>query len=119
MAEIVLGLGTSHGPMLSTPPDKWDLRIPDDLRSTHHFRGRTWTFDELVAERASENLAAQIQPEIWVQRHAQCRRAIGELASVFEAAKPDVAVIVGNDQMEIFDDSLLPAFSVLWGPEIV
>ena len=119
MAEIVLGLGTSHGPMLSTPPDKWDLRIPDDLRSRHHFKGKTWSFDELVAERADENLAAQITPDVWRERHARCRAALATLAHVYAESRPDVAVIVGNDQMEIFDDTLLPAFSVLWGPEIV
>lgn len=119
MAEIVLGIGTSHGPMLSTPPDKWDLRIPDDKRSKHHYKGRTWSFDELVSERAGENLAAQITLDVWKARHAQCRVAIARLAEVYAEAKPDVAVIVGNDQMEIFDDGLLPAFSILWGHEIV
>lgn len=119
MAEIVLGMATSHGPMLSTPPENWDLRIPDDKRSIHHFQGRTWTFDELVAERASEGLRAQITLEKWRERHARCRSAIEELATVFEQAAPDVAIIVGNDQMEIFDDTLLPALSVLWGDEIV
>jgi len=119
MAEIVLGIGTSHGPMLSTPPEKWDLRVPDDLRNRHHFRGRTWTFDELVAERRDENLARQITPDVWRSRHAACRRAIDELARVFDEVRPDLAVIVGNDQMEIFDDSLIPAFSVLWGDQII
>jgi hypothetical protein len=119
MAEIVLGIGTSHGPMLSTPPEKWDLRIPDDLRNRHHYQGRTWTFEELVSARKAERLEAQITPETWRARHAACRRAIDELARVFAEVKPDLAVIVGNDQMEIFDDSLIPAFSVLWGDEIV
>ena len=30
MAEIVLGIGASHGPLLSTPPEKWDLRAKAD-----------------------------------------------------------------------------------------
>ncbi len=119
MAEIVLGLGTSHGPMLSTPPEKWDLRVPDDLRNRHHFKGRTWTFDELVEARKGEGLAEQITLEMWRKRHAACRKAIDELATVFRQAKPDLAVIIGNDQMEIFDDSLIPAFSVLWGDRII
>src|ERR1700729_3164871 len=83
MAEIVLGIGTSHGPMLSTPPEGWDLRVPDDRRSIHHFRGKTWTFEELVALRKDENLAAQITLDIWKARYAACRKAIDELARVF------------------------------------
>ena len=30
MAKIVCGLGTSHGPLLGTPPDMWHLRAEDD-----------------------------------------------------------------------------------------
>ncbi|MEI9964289.1 MAG: hypothetical protein WDM92_05900 [Caulobacteraceae bacterium] len=32
--------------------------------------------------------------------------------------KPDVCVIVGNDQMEMFWDGLVPSFTVYWGAEI-
>ncbi|WP_089162149.1 protocatechuate 3,4-dioxygenase [Caballeronia sordidicola] len=119
MATIVLGMGTSHGPMLSTPPDKWDLRVPDDRNNRHHFRNRTWTFDELVQLRRGENLDQQITLEIWKARHAACRTAISKMADMFEKVKPDIAVIVGNDQMEIFNDTLIPAFSVLWGEQII
>ena len=30
MARIVLGIGTSHGPLLSTPPEMWHLRAEWD-----------------------------------------------------------------------------------------
>jgi hypothetical protein len=30
MAELVLGLATSHSPLLSTPPDQWHLRAKAD-----------------------------------------------------------------------------------------
>ena len=118
MAEIVLGMGTSHGPMLSTPPAKWDLRVPDDKRDIQHFRGQTWTFDELVEHRRDEHLERQITPEIWRERHQKCRNAIAKMAEVFAAAKPDIAVIVGNDQMECFSETLIPAFAVLYGETI-
>jgi 3-O-methylgallate 3,4-dioxygenase len=119
MAEIVLGIGTSHGPMLSTPPEGWGLRVPDDLRMRHHYRGRTWSFDELVAERRGEQFARQITLDVWTQRHARCRAAIAQLAVAFAAAKPDVVVIVGNDQMECFKEALVPALSVHYGDTII
>lgn len=56
MAKIVLGIATSHGPLLSTPPDMWHLRAADDKKSTHPFRGGTYSFDELTKMRAGENL---------------------------------------------------------------
>jgi hypothetical protein len=115
MAEIVLGLACSHGPMLSTPPEGWDLRVPDDRRTIHHFRGRTWTFDQLVEERRGENFTARFGPDIWRQQHAKCRASLTQLANVFEEVKPDVAVLVGDDQMECFRDTLVPAFGIYYG----
>ena len=51
MAQIVLGLGTSHSPQLSTPPELWrnhgerDQRNPD-LRQPD---GRVYTYEEVLA----------------------------------------------------------------------
>ncbi len=118
MAEIVLGVGTSHGPMLVTETEVWGARLPADHANTHSWRNRKWTFDELVAERRGEGLAEQITEDVWKERQRRCQVAIEELADVFAAAKPDVAVIVGNDQMEIFDERLIPAFSVFYGDTI-
>jgi hypothetical protein len=119
MAKIVLGIGTSHGPMLSTPPDQWHLRVVADRKNTEHwYKGRSFTFDELVRLRAAEHLERQITQEIWNQRHAACQVAIKKLAHIFADAKPDVAVIVGNDQMEMFTDATIPAFACYWGETI-
>jgi hypothetical protein len=119
MAEIVLGIGASHGPMLVTTPDQWALRLPDDRRSRHPWRGRTWSFDELVEARAGEGLAAAVAPDEQAARAARCRQAIGELARVIADARIDVAVIFGNDQMEIFEGGMIPALAIHYGREIV
>src|SRR5690606_372295 len=95
MAEVVLGLGTSHGPMLVTETETWGARIPADKVNQHAWRGRMWSYDELCRERASENLEAQITREVWDQRQTRCQAAIERLADIFAAAKPDVAVIFG------------------------
>ncbi|HEX9851481.1 MAG TPA: hypothetical protein VGA68_00635, partial [Woeseiaceae bacterium] len=118
MAQIVLGLGTSHGPMLNTAPEGWGLRLPADRANRHHYRGKTRTFDELVLLRKNEKLEQQSTIDVWRARHAACRTAIEKLAAVFAEVKPDVAVIFGNDQMECFNDTLVPAFGVMWGDSI-
>jgi len=119
MAEIVLGMGTSHGPMLSTPPEEWGQRATFDRGTIHHFKGRTWSFEELLEERKDGHFERQIELARWRSRHAACRAALDQLAAVFAEVDPDIAVIVGNDHMEIFDPSLVPAFSVFWGEELV
>ena len=119
MAGIVLGMGTSHGPMLSTPWRQWDQRVAFDRQTEiHHFRGGEYCFDELVALRAPEGLAAEITPEKWAGRFAACQTALERLADVFAAAAPDVAVIIGNDQRELFTEDNNPAFLVYWGKTI-
>jgi Catalytic LigB subunit of aromatic ring-opening dioxygenase len=117
MAQIVLAIGTSHGPMLSTPPQGWDLRLPDDRRNIHAYRGRDWSFEELVAERRGEHLEAQIIPEVWRRRHATCRAALTTLARVFEEAHADVAILFGDDQMECFRHGVVPSLGVFYGDQ--
>jgi hypothetical protein len=119
MARIVLGLATSHGPMLTTPAENWDQRVGFDRKYTEHaFKGKTYNFEELVKLRSNEGLGDQITKEKWRERHAACQRAISALADVFEEAKPDCALIFGNDQMELFDDTGIPALAVYWGETI-
>jgi 3-O-methylgallate 3,4-dioxygenase len=120
MAKIVLGIGTSHGPMLSTPPDQWGQRVQADKTNPRHFyRGQTYNFEELAKLRESEGLVEQITPEVWRERHQACQVAIKGLAKVWDEVKPDVAVIVGNDQMELFTDANIPTFAVYWGGTIL
>jgi len=119
MAKIVLGMGTSHGPMLSTPPEEWGQRATFDRQATHQYQGRSWSFDELLEARKGRFYDREITPDIWRNRHAACRRALAKLAGVFAEVQPDIVVIVGNDHMEMFDESAVPAFSIFWGDEIV
>jgi 3-O-methylgallate 3,4-dioxygenase len=116
VAHITLGIGTSHGPMLSVAPEIWPERVKADRANPQHFyKGRTYTFDELVALRKAEGLAEQITPQVCRDRHLRCQRAIHKLADIFETNQPDAAVVVGNDQMEVFTRDQVPAFAVFWG----
>jgi 3-O-methylgallate 3,4-dioxygenase len=102
--------------MLSIAPALWPERVKADRANPWHFyKGRTYTFDELAALRKGENLAEQCTPEVSLERHARCREAIRQLADIFDENKPDVAVVVGNDQMEVFTSEHVPAFAVFWG----
>jgi OH-DDVA oxygenase len=116
MAEIVLGMWTTHGPTLSTTPDEWLLRLPaDKARKDHPFRGGSYDFDTLVEIRKGEGLSQKITLEERTRRAAACATAIEVMADAFTAAKPDVAVIFGNDQKELFLDDMIPALTVFDG----
>src|SRR5262245_50525895 len=116
MARVILGIGTSHGPMLSVPPEAWIERVPADKANTQHFfRGSTYSFETLAALRKNERLQDQLSFEIFREKHARCQRAIGTLGDAFESVHPDAAIVVGNDQMEVFDSGHIPAFGIFWG----
>ena len=68
--------------------------------------------------RASENLPRQSSLEERERRHAACQTAIAQLADALKTEAPDVLVLFGNDQREIFKDSLTPTFSILHGDSV-
>ena len=118
MAEIVLGMALSHGPMLSTPPDQWNLRASADRGNNRHwYRGRTYDYETLVRERGGGFLS-QISVEERARRHAACQAALRLLAEKFAAVRPDLVVILGNDQLEVFKEDQIAAFNVYDGAEI-
>jgi OH-DDVA oxygenase len=116
MAEVVLGVWTTHGPTLSTTPEQWLLRLPaDKQRPDHPFRGKKYDFPSLVELRRAENLASKATLEERTRRAKDCRSAIDRVADIYEASRADVAVIFGNDQHEVFLDDLIPALTVFNG----
>jgi hypothetical protein len=119
MAKIVLGMATSHGPLLSTPPEQWGERAKADRANPSlWFRGQPYKYDALETLRAGEKLDQKFELPERQQRYARCRRALGALAATFETVNPDVVVIVGNDQQEVFCDKNMPAFSIYFGEEV-
>jgi hypothetical protein len=118
MADIVLGIGSSHGPLLSTPADQWELRAKADRANKNHwFRGKTYDYETLLKERAP-GFANDVEPAMREQRFQECRTALETLSRKFESVKPDAVVILGNDQREFFNPGLTPAITVYRGAEI-
>lgn len=118
MAEVVLGLGTSHSPQMSTPPEKWlengDRFIKAGLKLYSVPDGEEKTFDELV-ETAPESLAKELTQEKFNERYAECHANLKWLGEVINEADPDVLIIFGDDQKELFLEEQMPTFGVYWG----
>ena len=121
MAKIVYGFGSSHGPLLSTPPEKWDLRAADDrLNMRHPFRGKVYDFPGLVAARQGEkDFETEMSLATRTERHARNDRALDKLAEKFAQVNPDIVVVVGDDQHEWFFDDIQPSFTVYCGRDVV
>jgi hypothetical protein len=119
MAKIVLAMATTHGPQLHTTVDQWQLRVKADRMRKHPFRGRELTFDELVALRQPEGLDAKSSMDAQRSYRARCDAGMTKLAEKWDEVGADIAVILGNDQSEVYEtDELNPPFMVFYGEKI-
>jgi hypothetical protein len=91
--------------MLSTPPELWAARLDGDRKMFSD------QWDDLVRTRAPA-LGDALTPEVWAQRHAQVQVAIGTLSSVLAAAEVDVALIIGDDQQELFPPGTIAPITI-------
>jgi 3-O-methylgallate 3,4-dioxygenase len=118
MAHIGLGIGTSHAPQLSTPPEEWGQRARADRRNPALvYRGGDHSFEELTRLRGAA-FAAECDPQVQRERHARGRVAIDELGRIVRESGVDVLVVVSSDHKETFTDELLPQFAVYWGDTV-
>lgn len=117
MAQITLGMWSTHGPILNTTPEEWMLRVINDKRIRHWFRNKEYSFEELAELRKHENFIEQFTFEERTRRHALCQAGVAGLARLWKEAKPDVAVIMGNDQRELIQPSMQPMFTVYHGAD--
>ena len=114
--KLVLGIGTSHGSMLSTPPQEWDGRAAADRRNKSlAFRGNTYSFDQLYALRQAEDFAARNTAPARQAHYDRCQKQLDALGDILAAAKPDIMVIIGDDQHEWFTEELQPTFGIFCG----
>jgi hypothetical protein len=118
MAEIVLGMGASHGPLLSTPPEQWELRANADRKNkSHWYRGKSYDYESLLKERAP-GFASEVELPVRQERFARCRVAMQQLGQKFQQVAPEAVVMVGNDQREFFTEELTPSITIYRGKEI-
>jgi hypothetical protein len=63
-------------------------------------------------------MRAQLDPAVWEQKHARLQQDVKALGDRLLASAPDVVVIVGDDQKEIFDEEAVPAIGLFSGDEL-
>lgn len=82
MAQLVLGMGMSHSPMVTLGDSLWGEWAAQDpaLAILYDAEGHSTTYEEL-AERAGDRYAQQATPHHWKKQCAAVRRAVARLAS--------------------------------------
>ncbi|MBV9716811.1 MAG: hypothetical protein JOZ64_15645 [Solirubrobacterales bacterium] len=120
MGELTIGIGMSHGPMVVCEAPTW-LRIGELDHSSKLLvdtSGRPVTFEEL-ARANGERYAEHATLEQLERQCRQVKHSLARLKDEFAAAAPDVVVVIGDDQFELFDHENMPAVAIYYGEELV
>jgi Catalytic LigB subunit of aromatic ring-opening dioxygenase len=119
MARIVLGMGTSHTPMLNAPPTDWPRFYERDSKRTNllNVDGNLTTY-EAQLKRAPADIAAEIAPERMQARHAAVESAMSRLGDFLREARLDALIVVGDDQDELYHHDNMPGILLYYGETI-
>lgn len=121
MAQLVLGMGMAHSPMVILEDTLWkdyaeqlDYTSPLLIDTT----GKPVTYEQLV-EQVGDRFAQQATPEVWKQQYAAARQAVARQAADVATAQLDVLVVIGDDQLELFSYANMPALSIYYGDRLL
>jgi len=116
MAQLVLGIGTSHSPLLALDSGQWVHRAEVD-RANPELNlscGRQLSYPQLLAE-VGPRYQAEITAEVLARKARICQQALDRLADELARAAPEVVIIVGDDQSELFGPHNQPALAIFHG----
>jgi len=119
MAKIVLGLGSSHTPMLLASDETLPRFAETDQKIKHRDKeGRPATYAELL-EKADPKMAAMVAPAALVARQNTVRTAMTRLSNTLNSAQLDTLIVMSDDQDEAYLEDARPAFAIYYGDTIL
>ncbi len=118
MAKIVLGIGTSHTPMLLATDETLPRFVETDMKIKHRDKeGNPASYEELLLK-ADPQLSGMVTPEQLVVRQNSARAATRRLRQVLSSANLDALIVLGDDQNESYLEDCRPAIAVYYGETI-
>jgi 3-O-methylgallate 3,4-dioxygenase len=116
MAELVLGIGTSHSPALNSSAADYPHHADRDIARTAHLDrdGNVCSYDDLLTL-APKTIANEITDEAFARRVAACEAGLARLTQEIEDAALDTLIIVGDDQYEQYKSDNMPAMLIYGG----
>jgi len=119
MAKIVLGLGSSHTPMLLANDETLERFLETDQKIKHRDKeGRPTTYAELL-EKADPKMAAMVAPAELVARQNKARDAGARLSKTLANGKLDALIVLSDDQDEAYLEDARPTFAIYYGETIL
>ncbi len=120
MTRIVTGAGSSHTPQLSSGAQHWRAHGERDRRSGSLVGpdGRAASFGELAAA-APAWVADELTDEVFTAKFRRAQEGVAGVADALREAAPDVVLVVGDDQDELFGSHGRPALALCTGDVLV
>lgn len=114
MAKIIQGLATPHSPQLRVPGHQWRLLEEKDQKDPRI------NYQALVekAKKAKPDIEAELTPELMQVRYEATQKGLDTLRDLLSQAKPEVMVVIGDDQHEQFFEDLMPMFCIFRGSSL-
>lgn len=116
MSQIVFAAGVSHSPVLTLDPVEWEFRAKADRNNPrlNTSDGRWLTYEQLEAEVGTVH-ADVARFEVYQRKSAGAQSALDRISAALIDSAPDVVVIVGDDQRELFTELNQPALAIYHG----
>ncbi len=118
MAEIVLGMASSHTPMLLADDDVLPLFAEWDQKVARFDKEGNPTNYTALLEKADPGLEGLVTKDQMLEKLRQARQGMARLRSTLAKAKLDALIVVGDDQNESYKDDNRPVFAIYWGETI-
>ncbi|HET7004343.1 MAG TPA: extradiol ring-cleavage dioxygenase [Candidatus Binatia bacterium] len=112
MAEIVIGIGTSHSPQLSIRAKDWAKLLGDKDKTDPRLNYQA------LLQTAKPGLEVELTEAKFKERDEACLKAVKTLGDALSAARPDLVVVFGDDQQEQFHDDNMPMFAIYHGKSL-
>ena len=119
MAKIVLGIGASQSPLVSIPGEHWGDHGKIDMVNDRLFKpdGTRISYEQLAAD-TGDSLKEIVSAPHFIKTAAFVAEAVERLCADLARARPDVLIVIGDDQTELFDRSNIPAVAIYRGAEL-
>jgi aromatic ring-opening dioxygenase catalytic subunit (LigB family) len=121
MAQLVLGIGMSHSPMMAIDGEHWSEFTKVDYRNVNLYdeTGKHVTYDELSKQRGERYL--QVAESGYLAKQSEVmKKAFKRLKADVAELAPDVLIVIANDHPgEFLEFSNVPALAVFYGDKVI
>ena len=119
MARLVAAFGSSHSIMLAAEREDWiaSFRDSDQRMPLYDKSGARTTYAELFAA-APKDSAERVTEARMRATYDRTFAAVAELKRQIDATPLDVLIIAGDDQHELFHDTMMPSLAIYYGETI-